>query len=470
MFKRRSSIAGNDSKFFPQDEDPRGSILSSENSSSNFYDVTENTSLEEEKDISDMGLRSFEELGDSVVFKPGNEGKKEDSRRASSSNHNHSQEGAKSEREQQGDVTELVKLIERSRSSVQMKTLLLKILNNENKFEELKQFLKDDANTNANTNANTTVRRNSTQSRRSSASSSAIQRDPTKNGTRRTTRTRNIERGTRSNGSSNKMTTNDDPASPGSGKQTRIRSPELLIRKKALSDFSANNQKSNVTGSASSTQLRPNNRRNDMKKIHNSFANLGPDHASSSGNRNQSFNKRTISAGSFSRQEQKGLDGSQNAIWDVPTSSSRRGSIDRRGTTDRLRSRSTRNLNLEKDDDDSNDDAMETEDTFPPSNNSYSQLGRGRGQREQTHGLHSLLDDLRLGKDSNSSNKDVEEEEDTTTKKKKNIRKFLSRQLSIKNFTGKEKSGSMDFTKMNDNGLADVKEPNEDSISSLFGE
>ena len=530
MFKRRSSIAGSDAKFFPQDEDPRESILfESENSSNTFYDIRENKSLEEQKDVSDKGggsggggHRSIEEAGDSVSHKPGKEGRKEDSsRRASSAsasnhNHNHSQEGAKNEREQQSDAAELVKLLERSRSSMQTKTLLLKILSNESKFEELKQLLRDDAGGSGSGNGSgskktgekadtgldagsnhekqqqhrKTTRRPSRIESSSGTSSSATQRDPTKSssGTRRTTRSRNTERGSRSsnNGSFNKTTTttttNDDPASPGSGMPSRIRSPELTLRKKSLNTSpdlsSSNNHTSNLRGSSSSIQLRPHNRRSDMKKLQ-SLANLGPDHAppppssSSSGNRNQSFNKRTISAGTFSsRQEQKGLDGSQNSSWDVP----RRDSVNRRDTVDRLRFKSLRNLNVEKDDDeddDSNDDAMETEDTFPPSNNaSFGQFGsgRGRGQREQTHGLHSLLDDLRLGKDSNSSSKDVDEEEDTTTKKKKNIRKFLSRQLSIKNFTGKEKSGSMDFTKMNDNGLADVKEPSDDSISSLFGE
>mmetsp|Transcript_25001 Transcript_25001/g.68955 ORF Transcript_25001/g.68955 Transcript_25001/m.68955 type:complete len:139 (+) Transcript_25001:34-450(+) len=102
---------------------------------------------------------------------------------------------------------------------------------------------------------------------------------------------------------------------------------------------------------------------------------------------------------------------------------------------------------------------------------------RGKvGIRKHTDGINDLLDDLRLNRDSTGSTKEVDDEEDARNKKKNNIRRFLSRQLSIKNFTGKEKlTNSSEFVKMSNSDAPDGeknpgKDVNEDSYSSLYGD
>eukprot|EP00537_Pseudo-nitzschia_pungens_P009396 CAMPEP_0172379430 /NCGR_PEP_ID=MMETSP1060-20121228/69928_1 /TAXON_ID=37318 /ORGANISM="Pseudo-nitzschia pungens, Strain cf. cingulata" /LENGTH=508 /DNA_ID=CAMNT_0013107171 /DNA_START=145 /DNA_END=1671 /DNA_ORIENTATION=+ len=508
MFRKRNSISGNDAKFFPKEDDPSESILYN-SKSDDHIGVLESKTVEDQNDsqLVDKAFKmeatvdAFPDLGNDkkkdaalhlfTDLAKERTKEKEELRKLSSHSHN-SRKKNESENPGDNDIAEFMKLVERSRSSTEMKTLLMKILN-ENKIEELKPFLKSSSRKESRASLDSTsnhdkIKKHSTRrsvrtgqelrtgaSRRDLLASSS---HSSKNGTRRNIRTRNIERGTR---------TSDDPVSPGSG-LTRSRHSETPLRKKQRDlDSDSAHQKSKPTATKSSTLHDRPNRRSDMIR-RQSMSHLVSEQMSP-GDRNSSWDKKTVSLGVIRGRAtsannmtmpQAGTEDNHNATWDAPKLASRRDSVDK------LRLKSLRNLNIDIDEDDeesADGDEAEKKDPLSPEAkidrfDSSTPLGRrGKvGIRKHTDGINDLLDDLRLNRDSTGSTKEVDDEEDARNKKKNNIRRFLSRQLSIKNFTGKEKlTNSSEFVKMSNSDAPDGeknpgKDVNEDSYSSLYGD
>ncbi|VEU37669.1 unnamed protein product [Pseudo-nitzschia multistriata] len=541
MYKRRGSLSGNEARFFPQENsNPRESILFDSQNSNGFRipsDLVDEDAVEEEDDFADFGdednieaaIRSLpifekeetekeqdpteketeedlekEEEKEDVKTEEKNEGLRKGRRRTRD-------KGANDD-DYDSDIIEFVKLVERSRSSMLMKPLLLRILN-ENKFEKLKPFLEDSSSDlRASRKRSDKTGLDSTSyhrrqggrrmtSRQSDLHSSGVHglRNSSGHGmksTRRTMRTSSMHRGPRNNMSSRM---NDDQVSPGAGlSRSRPSTSASRLRSKRTSESIRKHRNSQWEVNRSSSG------REGMQRLGSDQKLSGNNDSSSSFGADLSSSKRRNSgAGSLLKGEQ-GSSGKQNAHWNLLKSSGGKDALLRIGSDqklsgnndsssslkvdvtsgkspasngkqnahwDLLKSSAGRNAlsmlhkKMNSDDDDSSSSPSETEDAF---------VAPLASSREQTVGLHSLLDDLRLGKDSNSSNKDDEDAEDTKAKKNKSILKFqlISKQLKLMGMIGnnKDKDKDKQTAKFNNSSLSDEKDPkdaNENSMSSL---
>eukprot|EP00536_Pseudo-nitzschia_multiseries_P015410 jgi/Psemu1/69475/estExt_Genemark1.C_8810006 len=452
MFRRRASLGGNDAKFFPKYEDPKESILDDSESSDNLFgsilskpiekstkssfsdkgfnmepaeDLFSDIAKDGQKEVITDSFPDLEEEGKKdtavdAVTDIAKGRKKEEVRKLSG--HGHDRPRAERESSEDNDITEFMKLVERSRSSTEMKALLLKILN-KNKLEELKPFLK------------------SSSRREKNSLDSTSNHDKIKKQSSR--------RAERMEGARVAAATNDDTVSSGIG-LSRSRHSETSLRKKQRDGGAeSTNQKSDLNTSSAVSKVRSNRRNNISRR--QSLSNMGSDHSSSSFGIGTN---RAVSANYISKPETAPED-THNASWDAPKVASLRDAVDK------LRAKSLRNLNIEKDDDDSEaSDESDNNDALSPTDKDNTFDGRrGKvGFREPTQNINNLLDDLRLHRDSFGSTKEVEDGEDTTAKEKT---KRLTNSSEFK------KMGNVDDSNAEEDSEKDL---NEESYSSIYGD
>lgn len=251
--------------------------------------------------------------------------------------------------------------------------------------------------------------------------------------TRRLSSTRNIERSNLTR-ASNK--TNDD-----------VTSPSFNMSKSRLLDSNLRSihgdaaPESNLASSSSLAQIRSArradvSRRRTMSNLNNSSRELQSEKQNSSWDSVPSATAvgRRRPTLSSTLKEDLVPTGDQNAIWDSTVGNKSLGKI-----------AETKNQRTDKKKYDSIDGATAEGGLSTELNESVSRKSNfaqfdpsGKvAFREQTHGLHDLLDDLRLNRDSNSSNKEEPSEENL--KEKKGLRKYLSRQLTKKILVNKDK-------------------------------
>lgn len=347
--------------------------------------------------------------------------------------------GDEDDMDDDGDVMDFVDLIEKSRSSKEMKTLLLRILE-ANKTEELKLFLTESASSvlpshmpkpeKGSLDSSSRHRRQSvrTSSRAGRSdllgSGSMSSRDlfnssnHSKSSRRRSVRAPNSDR-------SNLLAAlyDESPPSPASGLMRSRQSDSSLRRLNRLPE------PSRLSMSTSMHQIRT-SRRGEPRSRQMSILESG---GGSSGSKNATWDSVPSGGGNGRRR----MSSSLNLLnQDLRPTGIQHSNLDSSETFERLRSKSLRKMNLvvEKDDngtvdtdkDDKDDGYVVDKATRAKNRQGFAQFeSTGKvGFRQQTEGLHDLLDDLRLMKDSDSPNEDTESL--TSKEEKKGIRSFLS--------------------------------------------
>jgi len=364
----------------------------------------------------------------------------------------------------ENEILQFVKLLENSGSSEAMKRLLLKIINL-NKCEELKPFLGDcstdvnkvkkklgrssqDSSSYHGRSKNQTVRRSSKTGRFESSEQGTGSGQNSKSGTRKSTRTKIVDQGGKSNVIGDLAKTNKGPLSPGTSLR-RSRQSDSCLRK-GLRETALNSEK--LATSSSLLQLRT-ARRSDLNRrrpiIHLNQGEMQVRKQNASWDPvpgSTAIGKRRTSTGSFLKSVPVSPT-NQNAIWNSPVSRAK-GSVG----IDRLRNNTLGKIiekrtdlgdNENKNVDYSGDsEDVPTTDDVPTTNvngsklyNSFAQF-EPTGQvayREQTVRLHDLVDDLRSNRELNSisniSNEDASEE---IVPEKKGLRKLFTRPLTKK--------------------------------------
>jgi hypothetical protein len=381
--------------------------------------------------------------------------------------------------QRENEVLEFVNLLENSESSGAMKALLLKILNS-NKSEELKLFLKDNSTDmnrskkklgKANIDSNGyDDRQKKSSSRRSSRSlRSELSEQNTgsaHSGTRKSTRTRSSELSEQNTGSGHGMRKSTRTKAIDQGSRTNIvqqspssslrrsRQSESCLRKSNRDAVMSPNQKSKLTSSSSLLQLRM-TRRSDLNKRRPTI-NLNQGDMQTE-KKNANWNpvttptamgkRRTISTGSFLKPVPFSPNVNQNASWGSVQSPTK--SV---GGSDKLRQKvlgkiSEKRIGLGNKKKNLGDYSGRDEDRSANLMhdstllNSFAQF-EPTGQvayREQTVRLHDLVDGRRPSKHVISSNVEEKEESDETIPGKKGLRKYITKQLTKKKNINRDK-------------------------------
>jgi len=393
----------------------------------------------------------------------------------------------------ENEILQFVKLLENSGSSEAMKRLLLKIINL-NKCEELKPFLGDcstdvnkvkkklgrssqDSSSYHGRSKNQTVRRSSKTGRFESSEQGTGSGQNSKSGTRKSTRTKIVDQGGRSNVIGDLTKTNKGPLSPGTSLR-RSRQSESCLRK-GLRETALNSEK--LATSSSLLQLRT-ARRSDLNRrrpiIHLNQGEMQVRKQNASWDPvpgSTAIGKRRTSTGSFLKSVPVSPT-DQNAIWNSPVSRAK-GSVG----IDRLRNKTLGKI-IEKridlgDNENKNVDYSGDSEDVPTTDvngskrfNSFAQF-EPTGQvayREQTVRLHDLVDDLRSNRELNSisniSNEDASEE---IVPEKKGLRKLFTRPLTKKKVIGKDKQSiTSEATNENYRSLSDENKFHADDLNN----
>ena len=357
------------------------------------------------------------------------------------------------------EVFELVMLLENSKSSQALKSLLLSVINS-GRCEELIPFLKGGS-TDMNRlkkkqlKAKTDERPRRQNNRRSSKTGrSEVSDQGTESGQRKSTRTRLTDEGSRINTQGFSARLRNLPLSPGTSLRRSRQSDSCLRKGLGDSVLDSHNQRSRLASSSSLLQLRT-TRRSDINRRRNMTNSNGGE--TKADNANEIWDPVPIVL--KSNKYKSNMGGLLKSPPISPRNKDYKGdsALSPRGVAGIDKSRKEAlgkaferfNISDNKNDFDNNSDTDEK--SIHGMNdskllNSFAQF-EPTGQvayREQTVRLHDLVDDLRSNRDSSREprREDINlniEADDETIPQKKGLRKYLTRQLTKKIVSSRDK-------------------------------